>query len=116
MALEPGPAPQLGHFLFLIRPGGARFLFFNSHFAGKVALEPGPAPHLASFFLIRTWGGRCVWHPKDTKSGPPPQGRSKMSKSARNGSGIDENQHKPVKIARNFDASPAVTTGKRQDP
>ena len=27
LALEPGPAPQLGHFLFLIRPGGALFCF-----------------------------------------------------------------------------------------
>ena len=35
---------------------------------------------------------------------------------ARNGSGIDENQHNLVKTARNFDASPAVTTGMPQDP
>ena len=30
-------------------------------------------------------------------------------------SGIDENQHNLVKMARNFDASPAVTTGMPQD-
>ena len=35
---------------------------------------------------------------------------------ARNGSGIDENQRNLVKTARNFDASPAVTMGMRQDP
>ena len=35
---------------------------------------------------------------------------------ARNGSGMDENQHNLVKMARNFDASPAVTTGRPQDP
>ena len=27
VALEPGPAPHLGHFNFLIRPGGALFYF-----------------------------------------------------------------------------------------
>ena len=35
---------------------------------------------------------------------------------ARNGSGMNENQHNLVKTARNFDASPAVTTGRPQDP
>ena len=35
---------------------------------------------------------------------------------ARNGSGIYENQHNLVKTARNFDASPIVTTGMPQDP
>ena len=29
---------------------------------------------------------------------------------------MDENQHNLVKMARNFDASPAVTTGMPQDP
>ena len=106
------------------------------------------------------WGCRFVWHPKDTKSGPPPgvdgqsgtpkvvphpgwpghlapKGHQKRSptwissrfpvdfrsvsgqfpsKIARNGSGIYENQHNLVKMARNFDASPAVTTGMRHDP
>ena len=42
--------------------------------------------------------------------------RSETSKIARNGSGIDENQHNLVKTAQNCDASPAVTTGMRQDP
>ena len=37
-----------------------------------------------------------------------------LSVLARNGSGMDENQHNLVKI--NFDASPAVTTGLLQDP
>ena len=39
-----------------------------------------------------------------------------MQTNWRNGSGIDKNQHNLVKTARNFDASPAVTTGMRQDP
>ena len=38
-----------------------------------------------------------------------------VNKNARKGSGIDEIQHNLVKTARNFDASPAVTTGMRQD-
>ena len=41
---------------------------------------------------------------------------AKRQTMARNGSGIYENQHNLVKMARNFDASPAVTTGMRQDP
>ena len=41
---------------------------------------------------------------------------AERQKIARNGSGIDENQHNLVKTAQNFDASPAVTTGMRQDP
>ena len=41
---------------------------------------------------------------------------AKRQKMARNGSGMDENQHNLVKMARNFDASPAVTTGMPQDP
>ena len=51
MALEPVPAPQLGRFLFLNSDWGVHFLFFNSHFVGKVALELGPAPDGACFFL-----------------------------------------------------------------
>ena len=35
---------------------------------------------------------------------------------ARNGSGMDENQHNLVKMLQKFDASPAVTTGMPQDP
>ena len=38
---------------FLIHLGGA-FLFFNSHFAGKVALELGPAPDGACFFFVNS--------------------------------------------------------------
>ena len=41
---------------------------------------------------------------------------AKRQKIARNGSGMDENQHNLAKTARNFDASPAVTTGMPQDP
>ena len=74
-------------------------------------------------------------HPKDPKSGPSPRvvgssgtlGTPKVdpnwgvpvdfrSISARNESEIDENQHNLVKMARNFNASPAVMTGMRQDP
>ena len=51
VALEPGPAPQVGRFLFLNSPRGA-LLFFDSYFVGKVALELGPAPDVA-FFVIR---------------------------------------------------------------
>ena len=50
VALEPGPAPQVGHFLFSIRPVDALFIF-NSSFDGKVALELGPGPHVAIVFL-----------------------------------------------------------------
>ena len=50
MALEPVPAPQLGRFLFFLFTFGVHFLFFNSHFVGKVALELGPAPDVACFF------------------------------------------------------------------
>ena len=52
MALEPGPAPQLGRFLFLIRFGGALFMF-SFAFVRKAALELGPAPDVAFRFLIR---------------------------------------------------------------
>ena len=41
---------------------------------------------------------------------------AKRQKMSRNGSGIYENQHNLVKTARNFDASPAATTGMPQDP
>ena len=41
---------------------------------------------------------------------------AKRKKKARSGSGIYENQHNLVKPGRNFDASPAVTTGMPQDP
>ena len=50
MALEPGPAPQLGLLILFIRREGVKFIF-NSSFAGKVAQEPGPAPHVATFFF-----------------------------------------------------------------
>ena len=52
MALEPGPAPQLGRFLFFYSLWGCTF-YFNSHFVGQVALELGPAPDVAFFFFIR---------------------------------------------------------------
>ena len=41
---------------------------------------------------------------------------AKRQQMARNESGIDENQHNLVKTIRNCDASPAATTGMRQDP
>ena len=63
------------------------------------------------------WGCRFVWHPEDTQNGPPPGGPVDFrSILARNGSGMDENQHNLVKTAQNFDASPAVTMGMRHDP
>ena len=37
-------------------------------------------------------------------------------KIARTGSGMYENQDNLIKIAENFDASPAVTTGRPRDP
>ena len=62
-------------------------------------------------------GQKAVWHPKDTKNGPPPECSGQFLPIwARNGSGMDENQHELVKTARNFNASPAVTTGMPQDP
>ena len=66
--------------------------------------------------VVPTWGGSFIWHPKDTKNNPPPGGPVDFcSILARNGSGMDEYQHNLVKTARNFDASPAVTMGMRQD-
>ena len=55
MALEPGPAPQLGHFLFFIHTGGHIFII-NLYFVGKVALELDPAPHVVTFFSSRVGG------------------------------------------------------------
>ena len=71
VALEPAPAPHVA-FCFFEFIRGVRFFILNSSFAGKVVLELGPAPHVATFFICGwgTWGGRFVWHPKDTKSGP----------------------------------------------
>ena len=84
---------------------------------------------------LPTLGGPPICHPKDTKSGPPPGcaggapahvgGRTPPAHGvpvvflpiwARNGSEMDENQHNLTETDRNFDASPAVTTGMRQDP
>ena len=57
------------------------------------------------------------WHPEDSKMVPHLSVPATfLSKMARNGSGIHENQHELVRIARNFGASPAVTTGGPQDP
>ena len=58
VALEPGPVPQLGHFLFLNSLWGCIFIS-NSSFAGKVALELVPAPHVALFF--NSWVGDLGW-------------------------------------------------------
>ena len=93
-----------------------------------------------------TW---VIWHPEDTKSGPPPGcaggapahvggrtlahvggrtpayvgGRTSPAHCvpvdflpilARNGSRIDKIRHRLIKTARNFDASPAVTTARPQ--
>ena len=58
------------------------------------------------------WHGSKTTFLQDSSHGPG----VKRQKIARNGSGIYENQHNLVKMARNFDASPAVTTGRPQDP
>ena len=76
-----------------------------------------------------------IWHPKDTKSGPPPgvvgspgtlwtpsvvpqlgAPSDFSSIFARNVSGMHENQHNLINMTQNFDASPAVTKGMPQDP
>ena len=48
MALESGPAPQVGRFLFKFTLG-VHFLFLNSCFVGEVALDLGPAADVAFF-------------------------------------------------------------------
>ena len=59
VALEPGPAPQVRHFLFFYSHWAVTLLFFNSSFAEKLALELGPAPQLPLFFYFT--GGDLGW-------------------------------------------------------
>ena len=85
----------------------------------------GSSGTLRTAKVVPHLGGRVIWRFKDAKSGPPPTDTKSGpppgvpvdlgSISTRNRSGMQENQHDLVKMIRAFDASPAMTTGMRQD-